>query len=51
MKNIITIILLYLVWNSEVHQSHPTLVPVLATLYVVGIVLEIMVSLYKHLND
>jgi hypothetical protein len=45
MRDITTIILLYLVWNSEVHQNHPTLVPVLATLYVVGVILRIIISL------
>ncbi len=45
MRDIITIILLYLVWNSEVHQRHPTLVPVLATLLVVWVILEIIISL------
>jgi hypothetical protein len=45
MKDIITIILLYLVWNSPIHNSHPTLIPVLLTLYIICLILEIIIAL------
>jgi len=31
---IITYILFYLVWNSPVHQAHPTAIPVMLTLFI-----------------
>jgi hypothetical protein len=44
MKDIVAIIMFYLVWNSEVHEQHPTLIPVLVTLYVVIVVLEFVLK-------
>jgi hypothetical protein len=36
MKDIIAIILFVMVWNSPVHENHPTAIPVLLTLYIVA---------------
>jgi hypothetical protein len=44
---IVTAILFYLVWNSSIHQNHPTLVPVLLTLWVVGLSLKLI----KYINE
>jgi hypothetical protein len=44
MKDIISGILFYMVWNSEVHQAHPTAIPVLLTLWIVGVVIEAIVA-------
>jgi len=40
MKDIIAFIMFYLVWNSEIHKQYPTLIPVLATVYILIVVLE-----------
>lgn len=45
MKDIIAFIFMYLIWNSPIHTSHPTLVPVLITIYFVCILLEIIIEL------
>ena len=50
MKDIIAIILFVMVWNSPVHENHPTASPVLLTLYIVGMVLEIIIKLIRHYN-
>ena len=42
MKDIIAIILFVLVWNSPVHENHPTAIPVLLTLYIVGVIIEVI---------
>jgi hypothetical protein len=47
MKDIIVFILIYLVWNSPVHEQHPTAVPVLTTLYVTLVVVDIIVEFLK----
>lgn len=44
MKDIIAFIFMYLIWNSPIHASHPTLVPVLITLYFVGILIEVIIE-------
>ena len=44
----ITAILFYLIWNSEIHQAHPTLIPVLLTLWIVVTVFRIF---YMAVND
>jgi len=51
MKDIIAVILFVMVWNSPVHENHPTAIPVLLTLYIVAMVIEIIIKLYKHYND
>jgi hypothetical protein len=40
MKDIIAYILFYMVWNSPIHQAHPTAIPVMLTLWIVINVLE-----------
>lgn len=47
MKDIIVWILFYLVWNSPIHQSHPTLIPVLLTLMIIINVIEIIIEFLK----
>jgi hypothetical protein len=42
MKDLIVFAVFYLVWNSPVHEAHPIAVPVLLTLYIVFIVIEII---------
>ena len=42
MKDIIAYILFYMVWNSPVHQAHPTAIPVMLTLWIVINVIEIL---------
>jgi hypothetical protein len=44
MKDIVAIIMFYLVWNSEVHKQYPTLIPVLATVYIIIVVLEFVLE-------
>ena len=41
MKDIIAYILFYLVWNSPIHQSHPTAIPVMLTLWVIVNIAEL----------
>jgi len=48
MMDIIIWILFYLVWNSPVHEAHPTLIPVLLTLYIVGVLIRIKIELFKN---
>jgi hypothetical protein len=40
MKDIVAFIVFYMVWNSEIHEQHPILVPVLMVSYIVIMVLE-----------
>jgi hypothetical protein len=42
MKDIVAWILFYMVWNSPVHEAHPTAVPVLLTLYIICNLLELI---------
>jgi hypothetical protein len=42
MKDIIAYTLFYLIWNSPIHQAHPTAIPVMLTLWVVINVAEIL---------
>jgi hypothetical protein len=48
MKDIICIILFFLIWNTPIHTEHPNLVPVLLTLYVVILALEIVLVFLKR---
>lgn len=47
MKDIILGILFYLIWNSEIHQAHPTAIPVLLTIWVMIIVIEVIIEFNK----
>jgi hypothetical protein len=47
MKDVIMIILFYLIWNSPIHQAHPTLIPVLLTVYVICIIIEIIAAILE----
>lgn len=46
--NIITYILFYMVWNSPVHEAHPTAIPVMFTLYVT---LNIVIALLRTITE
>ena len=48
MKDVIAFIFMYLIWNSPVHNSHPTLIPVLITLYFVYVLIEIIIVFIKN---
>jgi hypothetical protein len=48
MKDIITIILFTLLWNSEIHHSHPNLIPILLTLYIIIVIIEIVIALIDN---
>jgi hypothetical protein len=45
MKDFIIYILLYLVWNSPIHEAHPTLVPVLLTIAIIINIIEIILEI------
>jgi hypothetical protein len=46
MKDLIVIILFYLIWNTPLHiQAHPTLIPVLFTITVIIWIIEIIVTI------
>jgi hypothetical protein len=47
MKDIVALIVFYLVWNSEVHEQHPILIPVLGALYIIIMVLEFVLEFGK----
>jgi hypothetical protein len=47
MKDILAFILFYLVWNSPVHEQHPTMIPVLFTVYICLIVIELIIDFLK----
>jgi len=51
MKDLIAFVVFYLVWNSTVHEQHPTAVPVLLTLYIVCIIIEIVIEFSKKQTD
>lgn len=46
MKDIIIGILFYWVWNSPIHTAHPTLIPVLLTLWIVIVIIEIYNNIF-----
>jgi len=45
MKDIIAYILFWHIWNSPIHQAHPTLIPVLLTLFIIINIIELIVEL------
>jgi len=45
---IIAYILFYMVWNSPVHQAHPTAIPVLLTLFITLHVLIILARIRER---
>jgi hypothetical protein len=47
MKDLIAFILFYLVWNSPVHEQHPTMIPVLLTVYTCFVVIEFVIEFLK----
>lgn len=51
MIQLIAIILFVLVWNSPVHESHPTAIPVLLTLFIVFSILDIIVKMINKNKD
>jgi hypothetical protein len=44
MKDIIAYILFYLIWNSPIHQAHPTMIPVMLTLWIIINIAELVSS-------
>ena len=42
MKDIIAYILFYLIWNSPIHQAHPTMIPVMLTLWIIINIAELV---------
>jgi len=47
MKDIILGILFYLLWNTSVHTEHPTAIPVLLTLWIVTMIIELIAEFLK----
>lgn len=48
MKDLIVFIMMGLIWNSPIHTAHPTLIPVLFTLYFVMIAIEVIIEFLKE---
>jgi hypothetical protein len=48
MKDFILGALFYLIWNSPVHIEHPTAIPVLLTLWIVFMIIELFVAFIKE---
>lgn len=46
----ITYILFYLIWNTQIHYDHPTLIPILFTLYTIYFIINTIVTLYELIN-
>jgi hypothetical protein len=47
MKDIIITILFYLIWNTPIHQAHPTLISILLILISIIWVTELIIGFLK----
>lgn len=48
MKDIIIILFLYIIWNTEIHTKHPVLLPVLLTLCIVIWIIELIDAIINN---